>query len=209
MAVLCALLQELSPEHSLLSQDLLSHEIPSALNQMLASESVMKDLAQEFTKAKKIWIVGAGADAVIAREVALKIVETSYIVAQGYELEEVIQGPLQGANEGDVFILLNSAGRLGDRMSALLEALGALSIRHIILSCRGEGELGNPFEVTRKGQTFLVAIPNRLPYPYASLEVLIPMQFFAYFLALACERHPDSFRLDDDRFRLAREKLQG
>lgn len=209
MAVLCALLQELNPEHSLLSGSLLTDEIPAALDLMLASENVMEALAQECMKATKIWIVGAGADAVIAREVALKIVETSYIIAQGYELEEVIQGPLQGANQDDVFILLNSAGRLSDRVSAILEALDVLDLRLLVLSCGQDGPQAKPFAVTRKRQTSWVAIPNRLPYPYASLEVLIPMQFFAYFLALACGRHPDSFRLDDDRFRLAREKLQG
>jgi glucosamine--fructose-6-phosphate aminotransferase (isomerizing) len=209
MAVLCALLQELNPRHPLLLPSVLNADVPDALEGMLVSEEIMKQLAEECTGARKIWIVGAGSDAVIAREIALKIVETSYIVAQGYELEEVIQGPLQGADRTDVFILLNLIGRLGDRMNSLREALGILTIRSIVFSSTlGELKTQSVEAISNKMSTW-VSIPRRLPYPYVSLQALIPLQFFAYYLAIACGRHPDSFRLDEEPFRLGREKLPG
>jgi len=209
MAVLCALLQELNPRHPLLQPSMLSAVVPDALEEMLVSEEIMKQLAKECTGARKLWIVGAGSDAVIAREIALKIVETSYVVAQGYELEEVIQGPLQGADTTDVFILLNQSNRLGDRIKSLREALGILGIRSIVFSSTRDELKRQCVEATSNKMSTLVCIPRRLPYPYVSLQALIPLQFFAYYLALACGRHPDSFRLDEEPFRLAREKLPG
>ncbi len=208
-AVLCALLQELNQRHPLLLPSVLNADVPDALEGMLVSEEIMKQLAEECTGARKIWIVGAGSDAVIAREIALKIVETSCIVAQGYELEEVIQGPLQGADRTDVFILLNLTGRLGDRMNSLREVLGILTIRAIVFSSTlGELKTQSVEAISNKMSTW-VCIPRRLPYPYVSLQALIRLQFFAYYLAIACGRHPDSFRLDEEPFRLGREKLPG
>lgn len=209
MAVLCALLQELNSSHALLSPKLLQESVPDALENMLASENLMQQLASECTGARKIWIVGAGADAAIAREVALKIVETSYLVAQGYELEEVIQGPLQGAHVTDVFIVLNSTGRFEERLESLRQAISILGIRGIFLSS-SEDTGGDPgLEMLSEKLSTVISIPRHLPYPYASLQGLIALQFFAYYLALACGKHPDSFRLDEERFVLAREKVPG
>ena len=209
MAVLCALLQNLNPKHPLLLPSVLCAKVPDALEEMLVSEETMRQLGQECTGARKIWIVGAGSDAVIAREIALKVVETSYLVAQGYELEEVIQGPLQGADGTDVFILLNLTGRLDDRMNSLREAVSILNIRSIVFSFTRDKLKSQSLLVSSNKRSTSVRISNKLPYPYSSLQALIPLQFFAYYLAIACGRHPDSFRLDEELFRLGREKLPG
>jgi len=209
MAVLCALLQKLNPQHPLLLPTMLCDRVPAALEEMLASEDLMKELASECADARKIWIVGAGADAVIAREAALKIVETSYLVAQGYELEEVIQGPLQGADAKDVFILLQTTGRLDDRMQSLCQALAILDIRSLVLSVPLGGTKPESLEIGVNRKCTSVVIPRRLPYPYASLQALVALQFFAYYLAISRGKHPDSLRLDEEPFRLSREKLVG
>jgi glucosamine--fructose-6-phosphate aminotransferase (isomerizing) len=209
MAVLCALLQSLNPEHPLLEPRLLENGVPDALRIMLGSEDIMKKVAGDCTRARKIWIIGSGSDAIIAREAALKIVETSYLVAQGYDLEEAIQGPLQGAETSDVFILLNLCDRLTDRMDALIEALDSFNIRPIVFSWAPDFESGESTKVVVNQVGTWINLPKKLPYPYSSLQALIPLQFFAYYLAIECGRHPDSFRLDEEPYRLGRQKLRG
>jgi glucosamine--fructose-6-phosphate aminotransferase (isomerizing) len=209
MAVLCAVLQSFNPDHPLLTPSLLQTEVPDALRIMQCSERLMCKLAEECTRARKIWIIGSGSDAVIAREVALKIVETSYLVAQGYDLEEAIQGPLQGAETTDVFILLNLCGRLTERMNSLVVALEHFKIRPIIFSWARAGESDEPTQAVVNQVGTWISLPKKLPYPYSSLQALIPLQFFAYYLAMACGRHPDSFRLDEESYRLGRQKLKG
>lgn len=47
-----------------------------------------------------------------------------------------------------------------------------------------------------------------VPEPFTVLTCLVPLQLFAYHLALARGANPDSFRLEDPRFAKARDLVQ-
>jgi glutamine---fructose-6-phosphate transaminase (isomerizing) len=51
-------------------------EIPAAIQKVIDSEPHIERLATDMAAARKIWIVGAGADQIAAQECALKIMET-------------------------------------------------------------------------------------------------------------------------------------
>jgi glucosamine--fructose-6-phosphate aminotransferase (isomerizing) len=48
-------------------------------------------------------------------------------------------------------------------------------------------------------ETDVLAVP-RVPEPFSALTCLVPLQLFAYYLALARGTNPDAFRTDDPRF---------
>jgi glucosamine--fructose-6-phosphate aminotransferase (isomerizing) len=45
----------------------------------------------------------------------------------------------------------------------------------------------------------LITVPP-VPEPFSALTCLVPLQLFAYHLALARGTNPDAFRTDDPRF---------
>jgi glutamine---fructose-6-phosphate transaminase (isomerizing) len=52
-----------------------------------------------------------------------------------------------------------------------------------------------------------IAVPP-VPEPFSALTCLVPLQLFAYHLALARGKNPDSFRAEDPLFPKIRERVR-
>jgi glucosamine--fructose-6-phosphate aminotransferase (isomerizing) len=51
----------------------------------------------------------------------------------------------------------------------------------------------------RPSNASILEVPD-VPEPFSALSCLVPLQLFAYHLALARGTNPDTFRVDDPRF---------
>ena len=203
VAVLAELARQCEPQsRSLhqrdLSSEVLDSEIPATLRSALDAEECVAAWAARYHSARYVWIVGAGPTSITARETALKIRETSYMLATGLSVEELLHGPFQGADSNDVFLLLCPAGVADDRMqslAAMVEDIGASSV------------VVTDDEALRDAPSSTTCKLKRVPLPFCSLTFLMPAQLFTYHLALQRGTNPDGFRLEDERFATALKRV--
>ncbi len=167
-----------------LPDGLLREEIPAALRASLDTEEGAESLARGHVGRRRIWLLGGGPGAVTAREVALKIKETSYLQAEGMPTETMLHGPFQCVEADDLFVLVAPSGAARERTMEVAELAA---------------EVGAPCVVVGEDPASELAVPW-VPEPFSALTCLVPLQFFAYGLALARGTNPDSFRAEDPRF---------
>lgn len=178
------------------SQDFLQKELPVAMRAALSTEKVVAALAQRFAGGRRYWIAGGGPGAITAQEIALKIKETSYLQAEGMPVETLLHGPFQASEAEDLFILIAPEGKAQRRMIELAKQIKAIGAAYIVVSD------GTPTEIQVDAAGWITVPP--VPEPFTALTCLLPLQLFAYYLALERGTNPDGFRLDDPRFAQAR-----
>jgi len=167
----------------------LRNDIPAALRAALATEPGVEALARTHAGRRRVWVVGGGPGAVVASEIALKIKETSYLQAEGLSVEAMLHGPFQCVDPEDLFVLIAQEGPSAGRVAEL-----AAQVRTI-----GAGLLVVGDDSARRIDDAACLVPH-VPEPLAGLTCAVPLQLFAYHLALVRGTNPDGFRLDDPRF---------
>jgi glucosamine--fructose-6-phosphate aminotransferase (isomerizing) len=167
---------------------LLQEELPEALRAALGTEEEVAALAREHVGRRRIWLVGGGPSAVTATETALKIKETSYLQAEGMPTETMLHGPFQCVEADDLFVLIAPSGAARERTLEVAELVDEVGATYMIVG-----------DDTLEGRPAALTVPQ-VPEPFSALSCLVPLQLFAYHLALARGTNPDSFRVDDPRF---------
>lgn len=174
-----------------LSDELLRNRVPGALREALDTEEEVAALAREHVGRRRIWLVGGGPGAVTAMETALKIKETSYLQAEGMSTETMLHGPFQCVEEDDLFVLIALSGAARERTLEVAELAEIVGATCLIL---GDDTTEAPLDAAG-----ILGVPE-VPEPFSALSCIVPLQLFAYHLALARGTNPDSFRGDDPRF---------
>lgn len=168
----------------------LREEIPAVMRETLGTEEQVERLAGEHVGRRRIWLFGGGPSAVTAEEVALKVKETSYVQAEGMSTETMLHGPFQCVEAKDLFVLVAPAGAAQERTLEVAELVDEVGGACLVV---GDGTPDVPGEID------LLAVPS-VPEPFSALTCIVPLQLFAYHLALARGTNPDVFRTDDPRF---------
>ncbi|HJT79164.1 MAG TPA: SIS domain-containing protein [Gemmataceae bacterium] len=182
------------------AEELLHGTVPAALREATRTEDEVRNWAGAHARKRRIWLVGAGPSAVTAQEVALKIKETSYLQAEGTAVETLLHGPLQCVEQDDVFVLIIPDGKAQDRLIELGKMVQEIGSPYVVVSD------GTPQELRPAAAGWCV-VP-RVPEEWSTLTCLVPLQLFAYYLALGRGTNPDGFRLDDPRFARAHKLVQ-
>jgi glucosamine--fructose-6-phosphate aminotransferase (isomerizing) len=161
------------------------------LRAALGTEDEVAALARQHVGRRRIWLVGGGPSAVTATETALKIKETSYLQAEGMSTETMLHGPFQCVEADDLFVLIAPSGAAMERTLEIAELAEEVGVPCLIL---GDDETG-----TYPAAADVLRVPE-VPEPFSAMSCIVPLQLFAYHLALARGTNPDSFRVDDPRF---------
>lgn len=180
--------------------------MPATFEGVLRREHVILPTAQALAQTGRLVLAGAGPNVQTAREGALKVKESSYLTAEGFEIENLLHGGLQGQRAGDVAVVLVPPGPAADRVTDLIRALEMLGAT--ILLIRDENY---PFEVPLieppgpAVSTFLVpSVPELL----SPMLTVLPIQFLACTTAEIRGTNPDSFRADDPTFKRINESYK-
>jgi glutamine---fructose-6-phosphate transaminase (isomerizing) len=173
-----------------LPDELLREGVPDALRAGLGKEDEVAALAGEYVGRRRIWLVGGGPSAVTAMETALKIKETSYLQAEGMPTETMLHGPFQCVEADDLFVLIAPSGAARERTLEVAELVQEVGAPSLIL-----GDDAGTYPAAA-GE---LRVPE-VPEPFSAMSCIVPLQLFAYHLALARGTNPDSFRGDDPRF---------
>jgi glutamine---fructose-6-phosphate transaminase (isomerizing) len=172
--------------------------MPQAVEGVLRREHVLRPVAQSLAKSRRLVLAGAGPNVQTAREGALKVKESSYLVAEGFEFENLLHGGVQPLAAGDTAVVLVPPSSAAERATDVVRALELLGAS--ILVVRDES---TPFIVPATEppgpavSTFLLpAIPEFL----SPMLTVLPLQILACTTAEIIGTNPDSFRGDDPTY---------
>ena len=84
--------------------------LPETVTGLLAQEDALRPVAAALAGTGRMIAIGAGPNAATAREVALKVKESSYLTAEGFELETALHGALPAVAAGDLAVVIAAAG---------------------------------------------------------------------------------------------------
>ncbi|HWE63558.1 MAG TPA: SIS domain-containing protein [Chloroflexota bacterium] len=173
--------------------------LPEHLETMLAQEARVRPVAEALAARGRAMFVGAGPNAVTAREGALKVKESSYLVAEGIELETALHGCLPAVEAGDVATVIAAQGAALERTGELLGALHILGARLLVIADQhAVSNLPVP-----EGAT-VIPYPG-VPEPLSPILAIVPLQLLAAYTAQLRGTNADSFRADQPVYKRANE----
>ncbi|HXE07163.1 MAG TPA: SIS domain-containing protein [Acidobacteriaceae bacterium] len=159
--------------------------IPGAIAaQLPAWERQIEDLATKYADAKTFLYLGRGVHYAIAREGALKLKESSYLHAEGYPSGELKHGPNALVSREVPLVILATVDR--DDPESLLRYEKTVSL---LYDLREQG--ARVLALANAGDAVIASLATDvIPIEPASEALLpicevVPLQLFAYFLAVA------------------------
>ena len=164
--------------------------LPRVVQKALGCEASIRRLARRVARAAHVTFLGSGWDHVTVLEAALKIRETCSLSAFGFHMEQFLHGPFLSIGRKEPVIALRSSEDR-KRAEVILRALSKCGA-----------------DVITVGESPRATV--RLPRVHAVLRPIvsvIPMQFLAYYAALARKANPDIMRTDVPRYRAGVEAL--
>jgi glucosamine--fructose-6-phosphate aminotransferase (isomerizing) len=150
--------------------------LPQAVDQALALEAPLEELARRYHRAANFLFLGRGVNYPIALEGALKLKEISYIHAEGYPAGEMKHGPIALIDEHMPVVALATGERVFDKVKSNLQEVRARDGVVIAFTDRDPEDLdGTAHEVLR------VPRVDELLQPIVNV---VPLQLLAYFIGL-------------------------
>jgi glucosamine--fructose-6-phosphate aminotransferase (isomerizing) len=154
--------------------------IPDAITRLLGTLAPVRSLARSLAAddVTEVLFLGRHIGYPIALEGALKLMELSYLPAQGFAAGEIKHGPIARIEAGTpVVIIALSRDRLYDKIVSNIQEVRARGARTIVIADEDDTAiLAHADEVIRVPRTAILLSP---------LVTAIPMQVLACELALA------------------------
>ena len=158
--------------------------LPATIERQLEDwRAKMKDIAAKVSDAESFLFLGRGVHYAIAREGALKMKESSYVTAEGYPTGELKHGPNALVSEHLPLVVLATVDRKVEdsvlryeKTLQLLQDMKKQGARVIAIANAGDREvpaLATHCVFVEPASEHLLPIPE-----------VIPLQLFAYFMAL-------------------------
>jgi len=117
-------------------------ELPQLASKALSStDQRMKELAEKFAGNRTIYFAGTGASYPNALEAALKVMESSYVLAQGFETEQLQHGPWVSLDAESVLFVMATEQRTYGRSADLVRAATSLGSTVIPVVYEGDREM--------------------------------------------------------------------
>jgi len=181
LAVLAALAFSCSEDEEGLKE---LREIPGKIKMTLASRNDIMKLAKTVKDKKGFFYIARGINVPTAMEGALKLKEISYTYAEGLSAGELKHGPLAVVEEGTPVIAIAPSDSLHRKTLMNVEEAKARRAFTVLLS--DERDDGDAVD-------FQINMPKTDPM-LTPLVYVVPLQLFAYELAVTLGRDPDKPR---------------
>lgn len=159
--------------------------VPGWVDEVIAKNSDLTSQAAEFLGAEKLVVIGRGFNYSTAFEIALKLKETSYFVAEPYSVADLLHGPVAMIDQGFPVVLVAPSGKTQADVPALLKLLEERGARVLALS--------DVPEVLARAKA-RIELPTGVPEWLSPIVTVVPGQLFAGALAIAAGQNPDQPR---------------
>jgi len=159
--------------------------IPDLTASALTLETEVAELAGRYRFMHHAVVVGRGLNYANAFEFALKMMETSYVVAERFSSADFLHGPIAMVEPSFPAFLFAPTGKTWPSMYEMMLKLRDLKAETVAITDRKNTQAANLVRRT-------ITIPARIPELYTPIPYIVPAQLFA--AALASEKN-----LDPDR----------
>jgi glucosamine--fructose-6-phosphate aminotransferase (isomerizing) len=163
--------------------------VPELIRATLQCEPHARELAARIAAGHRWIFIGTGPNWATAREAALKVKETSYIAAEGFQTEQFLHGPLSEM-DAQAVLTASLAGGPGDyRTVAALHAAGELGAMRCATVTRGA------LPELRAAAEHVIEVPEVSEWlsPFAHT---VALQLLVYYVALERKANPDTGRME-------------
>jgi glucosamine--fructose-6-phosphate aminotransferase (isomerizing) len=173
-------------------------EIPRALEDvpdqvaLLLGQQAWEEMAARFAGRRRYVFVGGGSDAATAFEGALKVSETSYLVASGSDCEEFLHGEWVAMESADLLVLIALPGPAHERCLEVAQV--AREVGTPVLALIGEGD--RALDGLAAETIEIPEIGERL----APILTVVPLQLLAYHWAVLKGANPDALRAGEPTY---------
>jgi glucosamine--fructose-6-phosphate aminotransferase (isomerizing) len=151
-------------------------QIPSKISQMLASNSRIEYISEQFKDAPNFLYLGRGYNFPVALEGALKLKEISYIHAEGYPAAEMKHGPIALIDENMPVVVIAPKNGQYEKIVSNIQEVRARSGRVIAIVSEGDHEIAAMSEHT-------IQVPDTVE-AFTPLLTTIPLQLLSYHIAI-------------------------
>lgn len=131
LALLALLSAELNGEESMLKE---LRALPSHLEKILSLDEGIREYSQRYRYAERFVIIGRGYNYATALEIALKLKETSHIVAEPYSAADFWHGPIAMVERDLPVIMIAPRGSTLVDMQRLAKKVGSQGAELMIIS---------------------------------------------------------------------------
>jgi len=156
--------------------------LPKAVERTLALEEAVSAAAERYRYMETCIVIGRGYNYATAFEIALKLKELTYVVAEPYSPADFVHGPIAIVEHGFPVIVVAPSGQVFDDVYDLAETLHRREAELVVISDHDKA-------------LALAKTPLRLSVPVeewlSPIICVVPGQLFAYHLTLAKGYDPD------------------
>jgi glucosamine--fructose-6-phosphate aminotransferase (isomerizing) len=156
--------------------------IPEILAGVLPGMDKILSLAAEDRQTQAAVVIGRGFNYSTAFEIALKLKELTYLLAEPYSSADFKHGPVATVQNGFLVIAVIPEGKVYNELTSFMEQLKLNAPRLIIIS---------PLKQALDLASFPISIPAGIPEWLSPLVAVVPGQMYALGLALARGINPD------------------
>lgn len=169
--------------------------LPALAEQVVReTEAAVRELATAWSEVDKYFGVGAGPNAWTGVEAALKMMETTGLVGQGFELEEYTHGPELSLDERSAAIFFQADEATVERAQTAAAATAAAGAKVAVVTSLTGAKWVEGATVIRVPQVPVLLSPTLM---------MLPAQMLVYYTALRLGRRPDVAGTDNPKIRAA------
>lgn len=167
------------PEEEYLDHVAALQRLPDAVSEVLSEENLKKIqyYASRYYGHHDAFYIGRNMDSAVCLEGSLKLKEVAYLHSEAYPAGELKHGPISLIEEGTLVVALATVKPLFDKTMANVREVRARGADVLCVTLK-EME-----QEARNQSNGIICVPTVLPMFQPSLT-LIPLQLFAYYVAL-------------------------
>jgi glucosamine--fructose-6-phosphate aminotransferase (isomerizing) len=157
-------------------------KIPLAVEHVLANEGLVAEKVGRYRYMDTCVVVGRGYNYATAFEIALKLKELNYLIAESYSSADFMHGPIAMVGSGFPAIVVAPSGKMFDTMRAFGLELKARGAELLVIADRQD--------MLAEAVTTL-ALPEHVPEWLSPIVAVVAGQLFTLHLTLAKRNDPD------------------
>lgn len=151
----------------------------------------LKQIASRFSDKSSIFFIGRNLDYAISLEGSLKLKEISYIHSEGYAAGELKHGTLALIDENALVIAIITQSQLAEKTENAINQVASRGATVVVLS---NDDKFSSFAYRRENNVDYAFVIPETDELFSPLLSVIPLQLFAYYMALARGCDPDKPR---------------
>ncbi len=160
-------------------------EIPGHVEKTLALAPEIRKLVERYRYMRQCAVVARGLNYANAFELALKLMETCYVVAQRFSSADFLHGPIALVESDFPVIVLMPRGKAFKGLKSLVHRLHGLRAETLAITSAG---------VKLPETTRVIGVPGSIPEIYSPIPYIVPGQLIAEALAEVKGIDPDKPR---------------